>query len=301
MVPARTGCRGSRNQIALRRPPIRGEAAGLAANATEMKLSLAIQFGIWIIGGLAALLVAISLASRTICVAPSLDSHNHNQGAHQANYRPNALTDLIDEPTSRRIALAEPKHQDTENHSEQPDKSISAFARRVICDARSTDIGIMFFTYCLVIVGWFGIRSDERSTEAVERAYLFLGYSPPIFRSGRVNFDLAVTNSGRCIGVMKEIGYAFLQRDNLPASRREIDWPWETIEYDWATPAGVRRDKLKRLQGPIGDCLFVSYIEYQDVFTKRRQRSWMSMSIRPDAQEHERITRAGGDTWNEWD
>jgi hypothetical protein len=166
---------------------------------------------------------------------------------------------------------------------------------------KGTDLGLVYFTYCLVIVGWFGIRSGEQYTVAIERAYLFLGNSLPRFRNRRIYFELATTNTGRCPGIMKEIRYAFVQRDELPNNPKQADWDWQINDYDWVTPPTVRREKLKRLQGPVGDCFFVASLKYQDVFTKRWHVSWMTMKIRPDAGENERITRGGGNAWNEWD
>jgi hypothetical protein len=268
----------------------------------QMKRSLIFAFLIWIVGGLAVLVLAVTVASKTICAEPTSDTGEHNQRTHQTDKGPSALAHLLDEPTSSKISLAEVRQRHAETANKQSDQKVSEFPRRVICDAKSTDIGVMFFTYCLVVVGWFGIKSEERNTEAVERAYIFLGYGKPSFRNKRINFALAATNVGRSLGIMKEIRYAFLQRDNLPSKRMSADWKWEIISYDWATPANTRRDNLRRLLGPTGNCIFVSCIEYQDTFTGRQHISWMSMIIRPDEiQEHDRITRAGGDEWNTWD
>jgi hypothetical protein len=171
----------------------------------------------------------------------------------------------------------------------------------VFCgELRISDLALVFFTYCLVIVGWFTLRSNQRNTEAVERAYIFPGNSPLHFRNRRINFWLAATNTGRCPGGLKEIKYAFVQRENLPRWRWQADWQWEVIPYDWITPPTVRRERLRRVQGPIGDCFFVMKIKYQDLFTRRMHHSWMCMRIRPDAGENERTTRGGGDTWNYW-
>jgi hypothetical protein len=167
-------------------------------------------------------------------------------------------------------------------------------------EIRTTDIFIAYFTFCLVVVGWLTLRSTENNSEAIERAYVFPGNSPPQFRNRRVNFKLAMTNAGRSPGVIKEVGYAFLARNDLPRSRKRADWTWEVIPYDWVIPANTRRD-IRKVQSPVGDHILVVYIKYQDIFTKRMHTSWMSMHIFPDREENKRITRAGGDIWNKWD
>jgi hypothetical protein len=45
-------------------------------------------------------------------------------------------------------------------------------------ELKPTDIALVFFTYCLVIVGWFTMRSDDDNTKRAERAYLVVG---PLF------------------------------------------------------------------------------------------------------------------------
>jgi hypothetical protein len=262
-----------------------------------MRLSLGLQFFIWIIGGLVLVVALPFLASRSICHVSKIEQHH--QTTEEDDEWSNALLDLFDEPSRSSFAQSDQPHADTGNDSAGEQKPQTPYP--LVCDAKGTDLALVYFTFCLVIVGWFGIRSGERNTEAIERAYLFLGNSPPRFRNRRINFHLAVTNTGRCPGIMKCIRYAFIQRDVLPSTPREADWDWETIKYDWVTPPSVRREKLRRLQGPIGDCFFVAGLTYQDLFTRRYHTSWMTMHIRPDAGDHEQITRGGGDAWNVWD
>jgi hypothetical protein len=41
-------------------------------------------------------------------------------------------------------------------------------------DAKITDLALVLFTYCLVVVGWATMRSGERSVRMLERGFLFL-------------------------------------------------------------------------------------------------------------------------------
>src|SRR5262245_23378725 len=42
-------------------------------------------------------------------------------------------------------------------------------------ESKFTDLMLAFFTYCLVIVGWFTIRNSERTIRNLERAFLSVG------------------------------------------------------------------------------------------------------------------------------
>jgi len=42
-------------------------------------------------------------------------------------------------------------------------------------ELRVTDVALVFLTYCLVIVGWFTMRSSDANTKNAERAYLVTG------------------------------------------------------------------------------------------------------------------------------
>lgn len=69
--------------------------------------------------------------------------------------------------------LVPPKHQrqaiwpndrgDSENQEGSP-----------FCDTRFTDVLLVIFTYCLVVIGWVGIRSSELTLRSLERADLSL-------------------------------------------------------------------------------------------------------------------------------
>jgi hypothetical protein len=71
-------------------------------------------------------------------------------------------------------------------------------------EAKFTDLLLLYFTYCLVIVGWFTIRSGERSTRNLERAYLFAGPSNPKQIDNGVITEVSIENHGRTPGILKE-------------------------------------------------------------------------------------------------
>jgi hypothetical protein len=262
-----------------------------------MKIPLSIRFFLWIIGGFIILSILSILTWRSICSTLEYGD-NPTQSPIEYDNRTGNLHHLIDHSALRAVTNAKGNDKDAATQTSETKQNPRLVT--VICDAKITDLGLVYFTYCLVIVGWFAIQSDRHKSEAIERAYVFPGYSQVHFRNRRVTFTLKMTNAGRSPGVIKEIGYVFLEGVNLPRSRRDADWTWETMEWDWVIPVDGRRD-IKKLQSLAGEHTFVSYIKYQDMFTKKRHTSWMSMYNYPDRPPNERSVRAGGEVWNEWD
>lgn len=91
-----------------------------------------------------------------------------------------------------------------------------------LCDAKITDWLIVFFTYCLVVLGFVQIKSSERTVRAVERPWLFIQEAkisallnpqpgvPP-------RFHLFLQNAGRSQARIVKF------RGNLAATVGEID------------------------------------------------------------------------------
>jgi hypothetical protein len=76
-----------------------------------------------------------------------------------------------------------------------------------LCDAHFTDIAIAFFTYCLVIVGWAQMRSNEETVRNLERAQLMGGVAPNLINvapDGKVTLQATVSNWGRSVAILKE-------------------------------------------------------------------------------------------------
>jgi hypothetical protein len=103
-------------------------------------------------------------------------AHEQNETANRQNQETGGAADLS-------------KNNNTDHKQGAPSQINDPPRQSVLCtELRLTDLALVFFTYCLVIVGWFGLRSSERNLEATERAYIFHGYSPPIpWRSSHVH------------------------------------------------------------------------------------------------------------------
>src|ERR1700735_549965 len=140
-----------------------------------MKVSLTVQFGVLIAGGLAILALSSGIVGH--CVCSSLEDKGR----------------LLE----------------------------------FVCGTKITDLALVFLTYCLVIVGWFAIRSDQNTAEILERAYLWPGYGLMIEdRDGvRMGIHLGIRNTGRTVGIIKTVHHALITKD-------EDDDPAKVITYD---------------------------------------------------------------------
>ena len=177
------------------------------------------------------------------------------------------------------------------------------FPKSLLCsETKGTDLALVFFTCCLVIVGWFTLRASDRNLEALERAYIFHGYGPFRFSGDQATFTLMMINTGRMPGRVTEVGWKFLARSTLPPNRRKIDWEWEKIPYDFIVRPG-QNPNIRTFLSLSGHHIFVTYIRYQDLFTKKIHTSWMGMHIYAESAPPPGIddNRAGEDVWNAWD
>jgi hypothetical protein len=177
-----------------------------------MKVPLSIQFSGWIALGL-IMIAGFLLASETICFAP-LEGSKRDQSSRETNNWPGTLGQLIDEPILRDIALSNPQQTDTESHNDAPNQKVSqANPYPLICDAKITDLGIMFFTYCLVVVGWFTLKSNERTLQDIEGARIFVAENINYKRTPNaipdtgdiVKVQFALKNHGKTLAILTKI------------------------------------------------------------------------------------------------
>ena len=143
-------------------------------------------------------------------------------------------------------------------------------------EIKFTDLLLAYFTYCLVIVGWFGIRSAERTVRNLERAFLSVGpakitklyrgaddngYTAPFIR-----LTLHVFNTGRTAAVIKNIYGEFSQ---APPSG---DKPVYTNGSNQITDLSIAANQSSDLtpiafeDDFVGEQFFWGFIEYRDIF-----------------------------------
>lgn len=190
-----------------------------------------------------------------------------------------------------------------QNSSEGNDNSTSGedpkwWPQKFLCaDLKITDLALAFFTYALAVVGWFTMRSGQKNTINVERAYVFLSHGEP-----RINADMQVSvpvqavNQGRLFGILKRVDYGFTV--TLPPHAGDTSWGF--TEHDWSIAPGERKQLFFAHSHLRGSQFFVGRLVYEDAFTGQRHESWTTIEFNP-AEGQPRGKRGGGDAWNVWD
>jgi hypothetical protein len=177
----------------------------------------------WIIGGLIIFATTVVVASATIC-APKLPSIGEKSSNKDTIATDNSASkDNGKAEQGSRHLISDPYVLFRLLREENPKIAASHDAPNpyaIICETRSTELGLVFFTYCLVIVGWFTIRSGERTTRRMERAYIFAGPYRPIW-SGQTTFTkIELGNYGRSPATIKEAygEYSLTERSDTDAA-----------------------------------------------------------------------------------
>lgn len=177
-------------------------------------------------------------------------------------------------------------------------------------DATVTDLALVFFTYCLVIVGWATMRSNESTLQEIERGRLFSGVEPSTIRNngGLLAVGLSLQNHGRTTGFMKERGHKFFSAEpEGPVSYEggEIETMDSAVEPQRGSGSGSRE-----VMSPfafIGVQYLAGYVRYVDIFghefvTRHCQKIETALAGPLDdkgvAQVRCTVTEVGADQWH---
>jgi hypothetical protein len=124
---------------------------------------LARQFFAWIVGGALVLLFFVWMVGNTVCTI-QLEGGQTNEKSSKAD----GGRDVFSDVKSPQVT-AQTNEKGAEQHISP------SFPSMFLCDAKITDVALVFFTYCLAVVGFFAIRSAEAALKKTERAYVFGG------------------------------------------------------------------------------------------------------------------------------
>jgi hypothetical protein len=161
------------------------------------------------------------------------------------------------------------------------------------CKATISDFAIAYFTYCLVLVGIFGIWSAEKPTRDSERAHLF-PVMKGAFTAGVVQIMVTPQNSGRSAGVQREIFGDFALKK-----------PWgllpyfggQSIDYDQVVPAGANSTASAGFTSMLaGPQFFFGYVGYMDLF-HRRHKAYFCVRATPPQAPGAVLMQWSGDDW----
>src|SRR5579864_83543 len=239
-------------------------------NKDRLCFAVAIVLGVLLIFG------AWPVARGTACFEKQdgvgVVRHNESFNAHQ-----NKSDTGISTPTEGPDEHA--SHQT--NHSDAAENEYWPYT--LLCgEMKLTDLALVFFTYCLVVVGWFTMKSNERTSQDIERSHVFLAID--IKRRwitnlpGGQNFEVrfAFKNHGKTHAIVVKIEAEVRTVAKLPESIREqaIEMPpgltigaGETTE-EFRVINHVTDADFAMLPNGGRVVLFVGTIQYRDIFGK---------------------------------
>jgi hypothetical protein len=176
-----------------------------------------------------------------------------------------------------------------------------------LCDeTKLTDLLLVYFTYCLVVVGWYGIRSNELTVKNLERAFLSVGPTKigslhtELDEHGRttrfVRLLLLVQNTGKTGATIKKVYGEFSQ---TPPTGRPIYKRGKEYITDLTVGPG---EQVALTPHPfedsfIDDQFFWAYVEYFDIFRIKRV-SRLCVEVFPSRATFQ---IAGSEEWRECD
>jgi hypothetical protein len=253
---------------------------------------LHIFFFVWILGGLLAVFVAPVLVKISLCEAPSRQEQRpvhdekqpsqNNDNAEQINY-----------------VTAEQKQQSAEQKG-KADRFYKYYLNRSgFCEeAKLTDIALVFFTYCLVVVGWFTVRSGERSTHQLERPYIF--GTPQLKQhptpAGNRAVEIMLQNYGRTAGTVL-IVYGELSPNVEP-----FGTPAYGNGSARAANGMIPPTEGKAVRAPVtfecpvtADFFFFGYVDYEDLFGRKHTSRFCAKMFLNGG-----IEAAGSEAFHDW-
>jgi hypothetical protein len=262
-------------------------------------LSLEAAFTTIIVVASIVFVVGLPLAHKTFC------NFSETTVETQAGAQPNAKQYTPDQEVDMLFLSQKVTAQnDTNNAGSEHELPRHTW----LCDVHITDIFLLYFTFCLVIIGYFTMRSADRTVKNTERAIIFggpIGHHPN-FPAPRPNpakpYSLAVgvTNYGRTIGILKEFYIEFSLIE--PTEKKAVYDPLKgmLIKTDTGVLPGVGEQN-----GFLGyastdtaqDQYCYGYVKYLDIFRQPHiARFCVKIAEGPQIGDV-----AGTDAYNEWD
>jgi hypothetical protein len=164
-------------------------------------------------------------------------------------------------------------------------------------DLKASNIGLIFFTYCLVTVGWFSMKSNEQTLHDLERADLAASLVEESRSPTSRNIRLYIHNFGRTRAVTQRLHIESMS--SVPT----IQFPIYNSVSTRSIPATVTPSVQNRpersplvLEAPLTDAIVFGFIDYADVFgNNHTARFCIDLS-----QGQAGIGVVGPPAWNDW-
>ncbi len=170
------------------------------------------------------------------------------------------------------IGKAEQQQPDRQNERSANSGDRNWVPQWLCGDVKATDWALIFFTYCLVLVGWFTMRSNENVLRDIERAHLFAGpyHGQITVADNKIAIPIAVDNNGRTTGFLKEFYGEFSATE--PTGKVVYDRrKGRSVPFDSGVAPGPAHGSLaiKPFESDIiTPHFFFGYVRYLDTFRR---------------------------------
>jgi hypothetical protein len=156
-------------------------------------------------------------------------------------------------------------------------------------ETKFTDLLLAYFTYCLVIVGWFTMRNSEMNTQNLERAFLQVGPTKitTLFRPANaqgittpfVRLMFTVHNTGRTGAIITK-AYGEFSRSPPTGNKPIYKHGQEKLtDLSIAADESVPLTPIIFETNFVGQQFFWGYLEYLDIFKIKQSHS--RQAVRP--------------------
>jgi hypothetical protein len=265
------------------------------ALSLQAKFYLLIAVGVVVFVALVGLGTWLSYPSQT---GPAKQSARTEKNAeHPYNVPPNVIGTLV-MAAPREAASADAERSDSPQKAEQ--KSFGFW------DATVTDLALVLFTYCLVIVGWATMKSNEQTLRILESSQVSILLSEEDdalkagFRRADLNPDVGqrlpvswqLFNSGRTVAFIDLVRAAYRLAPVIPeappyADAADVEFLDPTIAVNDSTKVKettmkeeIWRKDANLMKGGETFVFFYGIIKYRDVFKGNRETAWCFRSER---------------------
>jgi len=224
-------------------------------------MSRVLIFILAIVIGLAAEALAVNLIGRSCEPQQNETTQPKDTNASQQTNAPANAAPIVN------AAKSPPAEPDTSPKNEGRNQEL--WWHNFRCGATVTDSAIVFFTYCLIVVGVAAIRSSERTVRDLERAYLSSS-GPLIIGEADRGFKFEVSNNGKTPGTLLEFCIEFRPITEIALAPKYLDPDYARTPYRREFYAGERDVQLARPPVPasIRDPVVYGRIWYLDIWGK---------------------------------
>ncbi len=168
-----------------------------------------------------------------------------------------------------------------------------------LCNFSIGDLAFVFFTYCLVIVGWAMLKSAAANVRTVEQANVFFMLSDnPSVHGNTFDGAIQASNTGRSPAFLVEYFVGFSRTEPAGAKPAyEHKGTFYSEPLNLVVSAGKAVD-LKTVQVDVAAEPYVfGFFRYKDIFRRTRtSRFCLKFDLTTG-----RLFIAGQPVWNAWD